>query len=210
MRLFGSKKKQQESFSLDGIYHGHLKMTYRGVRCIKCPFDYVLYQMIIDEIKPDMIIEIGTHHGGSAYYLGDLLNIIGHGVIHSIDIEDRVPEIVKQHPRIKLFFDGWENYDLSLVKGERILVIEDSSHEYKNTLGAINRFCHLVTPGSYLIVEDGIIEDLNMTEEYFGGPVKAIKEFLPQHPEFILDEKWHDFFGKAATFNTMGYLKRIS
>jgi cephalosporin hydroxylase len=209
MGLFKLKTNQQTDFSLEGVYQGHLKMTYRGVPCIKCPFDYVLYQMIIDEVKPDMIIEIGANYGGSAYYMGDLLNAIGHGIIHSIDIDDRIHDVVKKHPRVQFFHDGWENYDLSLVKGERILVIEDSSHQYKNTLGAINRFCHLVTPGSYLIVEDGIIDDLKMTDEFTGGPVKAIKEFLPQHPEFVLDEKWHDFFGKGATFNTMGYLKRI-
>lgn len=203
------KKKEPKNFSLDGVYKGHYNMTYKGVTCIKCPFDYVLYQMIINEVKPDLIVEIGANNGGSAFYMADLLESIGHGKIHSIDIEDKVPDIVKQHPRITFYFDGWQNYNLELAAGERILVIEDSSHQYENTLGAINRFAHLVTLNSYLIVEDGIIDDLGLTEQFKGGPVKAIKEFLPNHPEFILDQKWHNFFGESATFNTMGYLKRV-
>ena len=40
---------------------GHFGYTYRGVNCVKCPFDYALYQMLITEVKPDLIIEIGTH-----------------------------------------------------------------------------------------------------------------------------------------------------
>lgn len=208
MSLIKFNKKVQ-NFKLDGVYQGHLNMTYKGVPCIKCPFDYVLYQMLIFELKPDLIVEIGANNGGSAYYMADLLESIGHGEIHSIDLEDKVRKEVKNHSRIKFFFDGWQNYDLALAKGERILVIEDSSHQYKNTLDAINRFCHLVTVGSYLIVEDGIIDALQMTEQFTGGPVKAIEEFLFDHPEFELDKKWEHFFGEGATFNTMGYLKRV-
>jgi cephalosporin hydroxylase len=207
--LFGLKQSTGKKISLDGIYKGHYNIRYKGIECIKCPFDYVLYQMIIHEVKPDLIIEIGANNGGSAYYMADLLESMGRGKIHSIDIMDKVSVEVKRHPRIQFYFEGWENYDLDLAKGEKILVIEDSSHQYENTLGVINRFAHLVTLGSYLIVEDGIINDLGFTKQFDGGPLKAIEEFLPEHPEFVLDEKWHSFFGEGATFNTMGYLKRI-
>jgi cephalosporin hydroxylase len=208
--LLKINKRKASSFSLDGVYSGHYKITYRGVPCIKCPFDYVLYQMIIHEVKPDLIIEIGANNGGTAYYMADILDTIGHGEIHSIDIEDKVPVEVKCHSRISFFFEGWQNYDLKQAKGDKILVIEDSSHQFENTLGAIERFAHLVTVNSYLIVEDGIIDNLGLTRQFNGGPLKAIREFLPRHPEFVLEKKWHDFFGIGATFNTMGYLKRIN
>ena len=42
-----------------------------------------------------------------------------------------------------------------------------------------------------------------------GGPCKAIREFLPKHPEFIVERKWCDFFGKNATNNVNGFLKKI-
>jgi hypothetical protein len=31
---------------------------------------------------------------------------------------------------------------------------------------------------------------------------------LPLHPEFFVDRKWCDMFGKNATFNVNGYLKK--
>lgn len=202
--------KKKKSFSLEGIDKGHHKVTYKGVPCIKCPFDYVIYQMILDEVNPDLIIEIGTNKGGSTLYLADLLELNGKGILHSIDIKDECGDLVKNHPRIKLFKEGWIEYDLGLAREfDKVLIIEDSSHEYKNTLDVMNKFWPLVSIDSYFIIEDGIINDLGRINQYQGGPVKAIKEFLPKNDSFQLDTKWLNFFGESATFNTLGYLKRI-
>jgi cephalosporin hydroxylase len=205
--MFFNKKK----FGLEGINRGHHKTTYRGIPCIKCPFDYVMYQMIIFEIQPDLIIEIGTNQGGSALYMADLLEKIGKGEIHSIDIEEKTGEVVKSHPRIKLFNKGWEGYDIENTLGfEKIMVIEDGSHMYESSLGAMNKFKDVVSIGSYLIVEDGILEALGISKKYFrGGPLKAIKEFLSSNQNFVMDKRWEDMFGESATFNTSGYLRRI-
>jgi len=202
--------KKKKSFSLEGIDKGHYNITYKNIPCLKCPFDYVIYQMIIQEVQPDLIIEIGTNMGGSTLYLADLLELQGKGVIHSIDIVDECSETVKNHSRINLFYDGWQKYNIENARSFRnILVIEDSSHQYKNTLEAIKKFSPLVSINSYLIVEDGIINELGRAKEFEGGPVKAIEEFLDQNKNFNLSDKWLNFFGESATFNTKGYLKRI-
>ena len=105
---------------------------------------------------------------------------------------------------------GFENYDIEIVKSYgKILVIEDASHMYEDTLSAMNKFCDVVTENSYLIVEDGIVDKLGVSKDFNGGPCKAIRIFLPQHPEFIVDRKWCDFFGKIATNIVNGYLKKI-
>src|SRR5690348_11308293 len=123
------------SLTINGIDKGHHNTTYKGVSCKKSPFDYVIYQMIIEEVKPDLIIEIGSFEGGSALYLADLLELHGKGEIHTIDIEDRIDPKVKAHKRIKFFSKGWENYDLGLIKDfKSVLVIEDGSHKYQDTL----------------------------------------------------------------------------
>lgn len=198
------------SISLEGISKGHHNMTYRGVPCVKCPLDYVLYQMIIEEVKPDLIIEIGAYKGGSAYYMADLLELYGKGEVHSIDIDGLIDERVKSHPRIKFFLHDWKDYDIHLIKDfKTVLVIDDGSHRYDDVIGAVTVFSKFVSIGSYLIIEDGIIDELGMSKEYNGGPVKAIKEFLSLNNNFQIDYRWCDFFGKNATFNVVGYLKRI-
>ena len=207
----GTPKNERVGFDSISIYGGHHKITYKGVKAIRCPFDYVMFQMIINEVKPDLIIEIGTNFGGSALYLADLLKVHNiNGEIHSIDINDNAYENIKQNEMIKLFTNGWENYDLELTKKfQKILVIEDSSHTYSCTIGAINKFAPVVSLNSYMIVEDGIVDELNMSKKFDGGPLKAVREFLPQHPEYVVDRSWCDMFGKNATFNVNGYLKKI-
>lgn len=209
--LKGVSYNEQVSFDPLSLYYGHQKITYKGIQAIRCPFDYVIYQMIIHEVRPDLIIEIGTNQGGSAIYFSDLMDVLQiDGEIHSIDIHDGARKNVQDFKRIKLFTDGWEKYDLQLTeKFKSILVIEDAAHTYDCTIGAINKFAPVVTKNSYLIVEDGIVNELGRKKEFKGGPLKAIREFLPQHPEFIVDRKWCDMFGHNATFNVNGYLKKI-
>lgn len=210
--IFSFVKKHNKyavNFDIRSIYEGHGQVTYRGVQAIKCPFDYVLYQMIVFKLKPDLIIEIGTNKGGSTLYLADLLNIIGKGVVHTIDIKRQSASLLKKHPRIKIFVEGWEKYDLKKASRYRkVLIIEDSSHTYKNTLDVMNKFAGVVTVGSYFIVEDGIIDELGMRKVFSGGPNRAIKEFLTTREDYVIDYSLCNFFGQNATFNTNGYLKK--
>lgn len=210
IKLKKTNKDEAVKVTVESIDKGHHKVTYRGVKAIRCPFDYVMYQMIINEVQPDLIIEIGTRKGGGAYYMADLLDNIGHGVIHTVDIVDEVEPIVKKHQRIKFFTEGWAGYNLQLAEEyDKILIIEDASHMYEDTMGVLNKFHSLVSRDSYLIVEDGIINELGLEKKYDGGPLRAIREFLPENPQFIVDRKWCDMFGKNATFNVNGYLKKI-
>jgi cephalosporin hydroxylase len=203
-------KEEEVKISVHSIDEGHHNVTYRGIKAVRCPFDYLVYQMIICEVKPDLVIEIGTKIGGGALYIADLLDILGNGVVHTIDIIDIVDPKVKEHNRIKFFTEGWANYDIDITKEfKKILIIEDASHLYSDTLGALNKFYSVVSKDSYFIIEDGIINELGFEKKYDGGPLRAIREFLPNHPEFVVDRKWCDMFGKNATFNVNGYLKKI-
>lgn len=208
--MFKRQINNKVKFNLQTIYQGHYNVSYRGIKMMHNPFDYLLYQMLIFEVKPDLIIEIGSYNGGSSLYFSDLLSIIGKGEVHSIDIENHVDPLAQNKPNIKFFFQGYENYDLSLTQNySKILVIDDGSHQYKDVLGALYKFAPIVSKDSYFIVEDGIVNALKMDKKFDGGPLRAIKEFLSNHNNFIIDTKYCNFFGKNATFNVNGYLKRI-
>ena len=200
---------EKVKISVKSIYEGHFRVTYRGIKAVKCPFDYVIYQMILSEVKPDLVIEVGTNVGGGALYLADLLEGNGKGMVHTIDIFDDVHPKVKEHDRIKIFSEGWENYNVEEAENfKTVLVIDDASHTYNDSIGILEKFSYLVSKGSYFIVEDGIVNNLGLEKEFSGGPLKAIREFLGNHEEFIIDRKWCDLFGKNSTFNVNGYLKK--
>lgn len=199
------------NFKLKDIDKGHHKVTYKGVSTLKCPFDYVLYQMLINELKPDLIIEIGTNKGGSALYLADLLELNGKGELHTIDLPENAEDpLVRLHPRIKIFKEGFLEYSTAHLSAyPLILIIEDGSHQYSDVLDALRKFSPFVSKNSYFIVEDGIITELGREREFNGGPQKAIAEFLSTNKNFVIDRQWCDFFGSNATFNVNGYLKKI-
>jgi cephalosporin hydroxylase len=210
--IYRKKPLQIFETNLKSIELGHLKTTYRGVTMHKCPFDITMYQMIINEIKPDLIIEIGTFKGGGALYFADLLDIIGKGEIHTINIIEDVddPQIIN-NPRIKRFTEGYQNYDISLVNGfEKVLVIDDGSHHAHEVLDAFNKFNSVVTLGSYYIIEDGVLSDLGYNPSYGGGPLQVMDEIINNNKDFTVDRKWCDFYGQNATFNPNGYLKRTN
>lgn len=205
-------------FNLDTVYGsplqrtGHFGISYRGINTVKCPFDYVLYQMIIMGVKPDLIIEIGSFQGGSALYYSDLLQLLNNGgQVHTIDIQDYInSDLVKNNPNIKIFGGGYQNYDLNNANGfNNILVIDDGSHQYQDVLQAFEKFSGLVGKDSYYIVEDGVVTYLGVDGNFSGGPLKAIDEIISQSKDFVIDRKYCDFFGTNATFNPNGYLKRI-
>lgn len=201
------------NLDIQKIYWGHFNMTYRGIRAVKCPFDYVIYQMLINEVQPDLIIEIGALEGGSTLYMVDILEKIGNGIVHTIDIDKRVTsELVLNHPRIKYFYEGgYEGYDVRNATGfNRVLIIDDGSHNYVDVKNAFYKLNSLVSFNSYYIIEDGaMIDTLNIRDTFGGGPTVAIEEILKENLDFKSDDKWVNFFGPMSTFNGLGYLKKI-
>jgi len=210
--IYRKKPVQIFNTNLKSIELAHLNTTYRGIKMHKCPFDITMYQMIVNEIKPDLIIEIGTFKGGGALYFADLLEIIGKGEVHTINIIEDVDDLqIINNPRIKRFTDGYQNYDINLAKGfETVLIIDDGSHMAIDVLNAFNKFNSLVTLGSYYIIEDGVLSDLGYDSTYGGGPLQVMDEIVEKNKDFTVDRKWCDFYGKNATFNPNGYLKRIN
>jgi cephalosporin hydroxylase len=201
---------EEVSFDSSTIKSGCDKSTYRGIPVMKCPFDYFIYQMLVFLVKPDLIIEVGSYRGGSTLYLADLLDILGSGEIHTIDVANNCHELVNSHKKIKIFSSGWQGYDIDLAKNfNKVMVIEDASHRYYDCLLTLRKFAPIVSKDSYLVVEDGIVTELGWGDAYYGGPLRSISEFLQENRDFQIDRTYCDMFGKNATFNVNGYLKRI-
>ena len=54
---------------------------YRGHATWKCPLDLWIYQELVAELRPDLIVETGTAYGGSGLFLADLCEIAGNDVL---------------------------------------------------------------------------------------------------------------------------------
>jgi len=185
------------------------RTTYFGIPTMKNPLDHWVYQELISAEKPDVIIEIGNASGGSTLALAHLCDLMGHGRIIGLDISHaRIPEIVRKHPRVTLIegpaCDSFHAVLAMLRKNDRILVIEDSSHTYENTLNVLRTFCPLIPPGGYFIVEDSICHH-GLEEGPIPGPYEAIEAFVKENQQFEIDREKESFF---ITWNPKGYLRR--
>lgn len=181
-----------------------------GVPVQKLPFDLWVYQEILHEIKPDIIIETGTLFGGSALYMASILDLLHNGRIVSIDIEER--EGRPQHERITYLRGSSTGAEIlqvvdDMIKpGDKIVVILDSDHSAQHVLDELRIYNKYVTHGSYLIVEDTCMNGHPILSGSGPGPMEGLAEFLQENDDFIVDETKEKFF---VTWNPKGYLKKV-
>ena len=50
----------------DDVFDRKLRVSWLGVEVLKYPTDLIVYQEIIHELRPDLLVETGTNAGGSA------------------------------------------------------------------------------------------------------------------------------------------------
>lgn len=183
---------------------------YRGVPILKCPLDLWIYQELIHEVRPDLIIETGTASGGSAFFLGDLFDTLGSGQLVSIDIHQK-PDL-PEHPRVT-YLEG-SSVDQGIVshvaslasKAGRALVILDSDHSRDHVRAELEAYGPLVSVGSYLVVEDTNVHGHPALPSFPPGPMEALHQFLAGTDEFVVDRAREKFM---TTFNPSGYLQRV-
>lgn len=197
---------------LASIHRGHMAYTYKGIRTLKSPFDWALYPMILWEVRPKTIIEVGSYQGGTAAWLADTMRAYGFSFqIHSIDIN----EVTLELPDV-IFYEGDANLlersfspDFMRSQARPLLVIEDSCHDMATSLAVLNFFHNWLAAGEYIIIEDGIITDMDGPEAYGGGPRAAVEHFLGTHAsEYEVDSRYCDWFGQNVTWNVNGFLRR--
>jgi cephalosporin hydroxylase len=197
------------------LYYLTSRRTWRntfflGVPVAKCPLDLWVYQEIVNEVRPGLIVETGTAHGGSALYLAALCDLVGGGRVVSVDVVAR--EGLPEHPRVSYVVgSSVESETFGRVKahvrpGESVMVVLDSAHGREHVLSELRLYGELVTPGSYLVVEDTNVHGRPVFRSFGPGPFEAVAEYLSQDARFVVDESREKFY---MTFNPGGYLKRL-
>ncbi len=195
---------------LDVIQHRIMNhTTYLGITTLKNPIDFWVYQEIIYETKPDVIIEIGNYFGGSTLALANICDALGNGKVIGIDIShQKVHPSVRDHPRISLIQgDACQLFEVVkslLSDDDKVLVIEDSAHTFDNTLEVLNTYSTIIKPGDYFIVEDSICHH-GLSVGPQPGPYEAIETFIKINSNFEVDRSKESFF---LTWNPKGFLKR--
>jgi cephalosporin hydroxylase len=187
-----------------------LQLSWLGHQTGKVPSDIWVYQEMMAEMKPDLIIECGTHWGGSALYLANMCQLIGTGRVMTIDL---YPKPNRPHHTLIEYITGSsvDPATIELVKSKakdykNILVILDSDHKQEHVYKEIKAYHSLVPVGGYLIVEDSFLGGHPSHKEHGPGPTEAIDQFLKENDSFVIDRSKERLL---FTLNYRGFLKRI-
>jgi len=183
---------------------------WMGVNTWKCPLDLWIYQEIVWEVRPDVIVETGTAYGGTSLFLAHLCDLIGHGKIITIDIETKGNR--PHHGRIEYLHGSSTSEEIRnqikrrLPSNAKVIVILDSDHSKEHVLRELMIYSEFVSTGSYIIVEDTNLNGHPVAGHHGPGPMEAVSEFLKQNRTFRIDRSREKFL---MTFNPMGYLRRV-
>jgi len=179
-----------------------------GTQTQKCPLDLWVYQEILHELRPEAIVETGTASGGSASYLAAICDLLGTGRIVTVDVVERERPA---HERVTYLTGSSTDPQIAAQVLEfvgddsPVLVILDSDHSRDHVLEELRLYAPLVTPGSYVIVEDTNVNGHPVSPDFGPGPMEAVDEFLRESAEFAVDAEREKLL---LTFNPRGYLRR--
>ena len=218
-------------------YSYHFEWLGRPI--IQYPQDTVALQEICWQIRPDLIIETGIAHGGSMALSASMLMACDFADAYErrqpldtqepkrkvlgIDVEFRQHnrEALDAHPlRPYMTIIEGSSVDANVIREVRdvadrhrnVLVLLDSNHSHNHVLAELNAYAPLVTPGSYCIVYDTVIEDMprgsfpDRNWDVGSNPKTAVQEFLGNNEDFSVDQTIEDKL--QITVAPQGYLKR--
>lgn len=185
-------------------------LTWLGVPIWQNQVDLWTIQETISEIRPGLLIETGTDFGGSARFYGDLMTLLGFGRVITIDIAE--PDEL-DHPLVE-FLHGSSTDPEILAKVREavdetdgpVMVILDGNHSEAHVAEELELYGPLVTPGSVLLSQDGIIDQMRLFRDSRPGPLGANAAFLERHPEFEFDAERNGRFG--LTQHPLGWMRR--
>jgi len=164
-------------------------------------------QETIAAVMPSLLIETGTNRGGSSLFFANLFDLMGHGEVITIDVQ-KLHSL--SHPRITYLIGSSTAPEIADVVRQRaaaasgpVMVILDSDHARDHVRRELEYYAPLVTPGSYCLVQDGLIDVLRHSEP---GPLPAIEDFLKSNDAFEVDNARCERF--LITHHPKGWLRR--
>lgn len=178
---------------------------WMGVRSLKNPLDAWVYQEILYETRPEVVVELGSAYGGSTLFLCHMLDLLGvDAKVIAVDLGH--DEFAAEHARIEKVTGDTRDRAVvdrvhELCGDRRGLVVHDADHAAEVVIEDLRNYSGLVAPGGYLIVEDGVRDFL----AGLPGPVAAVEEFVAESPEFEIDASRERFL---FTYNPRGFLRR--
>jgi cephalosporin hydroxylase len=204
--------------------------TWLGRPVIQIPEDLVRVQEVIATVQPDVIVETGVAHGGSLVFYASICRALGRGRVVGVDVEIRPHnrQAIEEHPLAGLItlIEGdsvapvtVERVAAEVGPGDTVMVLLDARHTKAHVLAELRSYGPLVSPGSYIVAADGIMEKLagaphSEPDWDRNNPLAAVDEFLAENDRFVAEEPAFAFneglVTERVTHWPRAFLRRVS
>jgi predicted O-methyltransferase YrrM len=137
-----------------------------------------LLHSIVRTLKPNLIVETGTHKGFSALMMAKAIQQNGIGRLHTVDLTDHDVKALFERFKVSSVatFHKMHSVDMlkSMPKDRKIdFLWLDADHAEESVLSEIGAAIPLLKPGSYVGFHDALIDPREDS---------AVKKVRAQHP----------------------------
>ncbi|NNE74979.1 MAG: hypothetical protein HKN26_15040, partial [Acidimicrobiales bacterium] len=186
---------------------GWRETTWLGHTVERALTDLVAYQEMLTKVRPDVIVVANQGaDGGLPQALALMCESLGHGRVLVVSGPEG-PE--NDHPRIRRIKGRPQDPDIAeLVKAdagdEAALLIIGRGRQFP-LVKVFDQYQSLVGQGSYVVVEDTVVNGNPVLVDFGQGPSEAAQGMLRRNGDFMVDPHLERF---GLTFNVKGFLLR--
>lgn len=183
--------------------------------------DLARYALVIARCRPGLIIESGTHTGASARWFGQhesVKRVVTIDVTASPepwDVRDPVTPLIGDSASPSM---AGAVAQIAAAEGLPTMVSLDADHGRDHVISEVLNYAPLVSPGQYLVIEDGVLAWLPpatqrahaIWQRYQGTVLEAIEQVAPylKREGFVRDTVVEALTG--CTMNPFGWWRRES
>lgn len=182
--------------------------TPSGIGVEKDIHDLWRYEDILRKTTAEVIVETGTLTGLSANWFAkwglEVITVDISSLALLCEPTSKVTRIIGSSIDLDIFDKISE-----LVKDKRVMISLDSDHSREHVKREIELYSTLVSPGCYIVVEDGIFAYLpteNQVRDYEGNVLEAIEQTLVNYSDFERDFKLEGLY--PITGSPAGWWRR--
>ena len=228
-----SRLEEARDAGLAALWRARIQLhhddSYAGLPIAKFPEDLRVYEKIIWERAPRVVVEVGVHNGGSTLSLRDRLFDFQRyrcgpaPTVIAVDIDltaaRRNFEALPAEGVAGIQFLDGDIRDPAVIAEIRsriptdgeVFVIEDAQHDGATTRAALDGLAPIVRGGGYYVVEDTCVdvEALRVADDWPRGCGIALSEWLASDPLGRRFERRRDLQAYGLTCHPGGIIQRL-
>jgi cephalosporin hydroxylase len=185
--------------------------TWLGHPVNRYPADLYVYQEILSELRPSLVVLAADDDGlgGRALFVASVCDQLGVGRVVAVGTSE--PSRRPGHPRATHLAGSPDD----LAVAEQVAALAPDTPDalvflglghVTRVVGAFERYAPLVPVGGYVVVENTVVNGRPVVSGFGPGPHEAVVTILGRHPDFVADPAGERY---TLTFNRGGYLKRV-